>query len=290
MRAVSVDDRKEAEGDESASASAASAPAAAEDEESASASAASAPAAAEDEDSSSAAAANAPAAAEDEESSSAAASAPATTDDEESEPLPSVVVERQNVDASAIPESIAPAISGELSVPAGAGAVDRPVTDEVSDSIVVSDSVDDEVAVKTPPPEEAKAEPEAEPEAAAASGATAAELALVEATARDAVRAIADASAAKLLVRQPPAPRRANSKSDLDAHSVEEVAADAGAATTEALSFSEEEEAFFNRGVAESKAAPVPIENFDDLDEDYELPKTFWQRFMSDPRKDRRKK
>ena len=31
-------------------------------------------------------------------------------------------------------------------------------------------------------------------------------------------------------------------------------------------------------------------ENFEDLDDDYEIPKTFWQRFMSDPTKGKRKK
>jgi hypothetical protein len=47
--------------------------------------------------------------------------------------------------------------------------------------------------------------------------------------------------------------------------------------------FSEDEEAFFKRG---SDLIPKPAaspESFEDLDEGYELPRTFWQRFFRDP-------
>jgi hypothetical protein len=54
--------------------------------------------------------------------------------------------------------------------------------------------------------------------------------------------------------------------------------------------FSADEEAFFTRGVNEEKAPPIAAENFEDLDEEYEIPRTFWQRFLSDPTKTKRKK
>lgn len=45
--------------------------------------------------------------------------------------------------------------------------------------------------------------------------------------------------------------------------------------------FSDDERAFFERG-KRAPSAPV-VETFDDLDEDIELPKTFWGRFFRDP-------
>ncbi len=81
-----------------------------------------------------------------------------------------------------------------------------------------------------------------------------------------------------------------SSKDKAGATKVAQVAAAAEAAAAEALDFSAEEEDFFSRGKELSKAEPIAVESFEDLDEHYEIPKTFWGRFMSDPWRDKRKK
>ncbi|MCP4446699.1 MAG: DUF4388 domain-containing protein [Myxococcales bacterium] len=122
--------------------------------------------------------------------------------------------------------------------------------------------------------------------------------AVVAQTAKDAVTAIAaisDAASANPAVFQAPDPKskkRADSKSDRDAQNVADLASAAEDAGTKASYFSIEEEAFFDRGHAEAKEVPVVSDSFDfeDLDEDYEIPKTFWQRFLSNPDMKHRKK
>lgn len=84
--------------------------------------------------------------------------------------------------------------------------------------------------------------------------------------------------------------KRADSKSEKDAQDVADLASAAEAAGNEASDFSVEEEAFFDRGHAEAKVEPVRVESFEDLDEGYEIPKTFWQRFLSNPDMRQRKK
>ncbi len=84
--------------------------------------------------------------------------------------------------------------------------------------------------------------------------------------------------------------KRANSKSEIDAAAVQAMVSAAEAASSKVTDFSADEEEFFTRGVKEEKAPPVATDNFEDLDDDYEIPKTFWQRFMSDPTKPKRKK
>ncbi len=119
---------------------------------------------------------------------------------------------------------------------------------------------------------------------------------VVAQTAKDASLAIADImqAAAKdptVFTSVPgEAKSRADSKSDSDAQEVRDLASAAEAAGSEAAHFSAEEEAFFDRGTAEASAPPVAAESFDDLDEDYEVPKTFWQRFLSNPNLRQRKK
>lgn len=75
-----------------------------------------------------------------------------------------------------------------------------------------------------------------------------------------------------------------------DVNEVGLVAAAASSASSEATMFSADEEAFFNRGLEEAKAPVVALDSFDDLDEGYEVPKTFWQRFMADPDMAKRKR
>lgn len=48
-------------------------------------------------------------------------------------------------------------------------------------------------------------------------------------------------------------------------------------------SFTEAEEAFFQAGHQLAASDPDPVESFDDLDEGYEVPRTFWQRLLRRP-------
>jgi hypothetical protein len=49
-----------------------------------------------------------------------------------------------------------------------------------------------------------------------------------------------------------------------------------------AENFTDDEEAFFQRG-SEIATRGQAGESFEDLDEDYDMPRTFWQRFFTDP-------
>jgi len=147
----------------------------------------------------------------------------------------------------------------------------------------------------------AKAAPEAAAKAASTSEPIPAKydeaaMRIVAATAKDAagaIREVLQAATADPSLFMPPkrtGRTRADSKSEQDAQSVTNLASAAEAAGTVASHFSAEEEAFFDRGQAQAKAPPVVVESFEDLDEDYEIPKTFWKRFMSSPDMRNRKK
>jgi hypothetical protein len=145
----------------------------------------------------------------------------------------------------------------------------------------------------TPDSEASKAESSTEPKADLLENAEVARRAhaRVATTASDAVAAAA-ALLAVAAHRKPPkkAFKRHDSKSDADVAAVQALASGAESASHEVADFSADEEAFFTRGVEEEKAPPIPTETFEDLDDDYEIPKTFWQRFLSDPTKKAKRK
>jgi len=58
----------------------------------------------------------------------------------------------------------------------------------------------------------------------------------------------------------------------------------------DAAAFSDDEEAFFAAGSKIDKSKAPKAESFDDLDEEYEVPSGFWQRFWSDPNRSPKKK
>ncbi len=116
--------------------------------------------------------------------------------------------------------------------------------------------------------------------------------AIVAKTASDACMAVQAAREASLLQTgsNQQAPHASHALSVAEANEVTELANAAEAAGVEAAHFSVEEEAFFQRGTQETTTSPPPIENFDDLDDGYELPTSLWQRFMSTPDMRQRKK